>query len=157
VLAAKVAACLAAVFALSVGLQALLGAVLAVDAAAQGSTAGADGVWLAETAGVVFRVSLLSAIFAGFGFGLASVGRNTAAALGAGFGYLVIVENIVRGLRPQWTPWLLTDNAGMLILASPGDFPMLGRSTVGAGLYLGFLAAVLLGVAAAFFRSRDVH
>jgi hypothetical protein len=157
VLAAKVAACLAAVFALSVGLQALLGAVLAVDAAAQGSTAGADGVWLAETAGVVFRVSLLSAIFAGFGFGLASVGRNTAAALGAGFGYLVIVENIVRGLRPQWTPWLLTDNAGMLILASPGDFPMLGRSTVGAGLYLGFLAAVLLGVAAAFFRARDVH
>jgi hypothetical protein len=46
-------------------------------------------------------VAALSTIFAGFGFGLTSAGRNTAVALGVGFGYPVIVENVVRGLRPR--------------------------------------------------------
>lgn len=69
----------------------------------------------------------------------------------------MIIENIVRGLRPQWTPWLLTENAGMLILASPGDFPGLDRSTLGAGAYLGAVAMALLLVAATVFRARDVQ
>ena len=126
VMLAKIAASLTSVFVVSLVIQALLGAALAVAAAGAGSTAGADAAWLAESAGVALRVALLSTIFAGFGFGLASAGRNTAVALGVGFGYLVIVENLVRGLRPQWTPWLLTDNAGLFIVDSPIDFPLLG-------------------------------
>ena len=157
VMIAKIAASLASVFVVTLLIQALLGAALAGAAAGAGSTAGADGAWLAESAGVALRVALLSTIFAGFGFGLASAGRNTAVALGVGFGYLVIVENLVRGLRPQWTPWLLTDNAGLFIVDSPIDFPMLGRSTVGAGLYLAAVGAVLLLAASGLFRTRDVN
>jgi ABC-type transport system involved in multi-copper enzyme maturation permease subunit len=157
VMLAKIAASLASVFVVSLVIQALLGAALAAAAAGAGSTAGADAAWLAETAGVALRVALLSAIFAGFGFGLASAGRNTAVALGVGFGYLVIVENLVRGLRPQWTPWLLTENAGLFIVDSPIDFPLLARSTVGAGLYLAAVGAVLLLVASGLFRTRDVN
>ena len=56
--------------------------LIAVDAAGAGSTAGVDASWLADAAAVGFRVAALSAIFAGFGFALASVGRNTAVALG---------------------------------------------------------------------------
>ena len=157
VMLAKIAATLTSVFVLSLVIQALLGAALAVAAAGAGSTAGADAAWLMESAGVALRVALLSTIFAGFGFGLASAGRNTAVALGVGFGYLVIVENLVRGLRPQWTPWLLTDNAGLFIVDSPIDFPVLGRSTVGAGVYLASVGAVLLLAAAGLFRTRDVN
>jgi len=157
VMLAKIVASLTSVFVVSLTIQALLGAALAVAAAGAGSTTGADAAWLAESAGVALRVALLSTIFAGFGFGLASAGRNTAVALGVGFGYLVIVENLVRGLRPQWTPWLLTDNAGLFIVDSPIDFPMLGRSTVGAGLYLAALGAVLLLAASGLFRTRDVN
>jgi ABC-type transport system involved in multi-copper enzyme maturation permease subunit len=157
VMLAKIAATLTSVFVLSLVIQALLGAALAVAAAGAGSTAGADAAWLMESAGVALRVALLSTIFAGFGFGLASAGRNTAVALGVGFGYLVIVENLVRGLRPQWTPWLLTDNAGLFIVDSPIDFPLLARSTVGAGLYLAALGAVLLLLASGLFRTRDVN
>jgi len=153
VMLAKIAASLTSVFLVSLVIQAFLGAALAVAAAGAGSTAGADAAWLAESAGV----ALLSTIFAGFGFGLASAGRNTAVALGVGFGYLVIVENLVRGLRPQWTPWLLTDNAGLFIVDSPIDFPLLARSTVGAGLYLAAVGAVLLLVASGLFRTRDVN
>jgi len=157
VMVAKIAASLASVVVLTLVIQALLGAALAVAAAGAGSTTGADAAWLAESAGVAFRVAVLSTIFAGFGFGLASAGRNTAVALGVGFGYLVIVENLVRGLRPQWTPWLLTDNAGLFIVDSPIDFPLLARSTVGAGLYLSAVGALLLLVATALFRTRDVN
>ena len=155
VLFAKIAAALTGVFVLSLAIQALLGIALAVAAAGAGSTTGA--AWLAESTGVALRVAALSTIFAGFGFGLASAGRNTAVALGVGFGYLVVVENLVRGLRPQWTPWLLTDNAGLFVVDSPIDFPMLGRSTIGAGLYLATVGATLLLAASALFRTRDVN
>jgi hypothetical protein len=157
VVVAKIAAALAGVFVLSLVIQALLGVALAGAAAGAGSTAGADAAWLAESAGVALRVAVLATIFAGFGFGLASAGRNTAVALGVGFGYLVIVENLVRGLRPQWMPWLLTENAAMFVINSPIDFPSLGRSTIGAGVYLAALAAVLLLAAASLFRARDVN
>lgn len=157
VLFAKIAAALTGVFVLSLLLQALLGIALAVAAAGAGSTTGVDAAWLAESAGVALRVAALSTIFAGFGFGLASAGRNTAVALGVGFGYVVIVENLVRGLRPRWTPWLLTDNAGLFVVASPIDFPLLGRSTIVAGLYLAAVGAALLLAAAVLFRTRDVN
>lgn len=157
VIAAKAFACLASVFVLTFALQMLLGAVLSIAAEVRGSTAGVDLAWLTETAGVAFRVSLLSAVFAGFGFGLASIGRNSAVALGVGFGYLVIVENLVRGLRPRWMPWLLTENSALFIVDLPGDFPLLGRSTVEAGIYLCALTAVLLLAAAGLFRVRDVN
>jgi ABC-type transport system involved in multi-copper enzyme maturation permease subunit len=157
VMLAKIGASLTSVFVVSLVIQALLGAALAVAAAGAGSTAGADAAWLMESAGVALRVALLSTIFAGFGFGLASAGRNTAVALGVGFGYLVIVENLVRGLRPRWMPWLLTENAALFIIDLPGDFPLLGRSTVDAGIYLCAVTAVLLLAAAGVFRVRDVN
>ena len=157
VIVAKVAASLISVFVLTYALQAVLGAALAVDAAARGSTAGVDAAWLAETADVALRVSLLATFYAGFGFALASVGRNTAVALGVGFGYLVIVENLVRGLRPRWIPWLLTENSALFIVDLPGDFPLLGRSTAEAGFYLAAVTATLLLAAAGLFRLRDVN
>jgi hypothetical protein len=157
VLFAKIAAALTGVFVLSLAIQALLGIALAVAAAGAGSTAGADAGWLAESTGVALRVAALSTIFAAFGFGLASAGRNTAVALGVGFGYIVVVENLVRGLRPQWTPWLLTDNAGLFVVDSPIEFPLLGRSTIEAGLYLATVGATLLLAASALFRTRDVN
>jgi ABC-type transport system involved in multi-copper enzyme maturation permease subunit len=141
VIVAKVTAAVVSVFILSLLLQAVLGA---------------DGAWAIEAAGVALRVALLSSIFAGVGFGLASIGRNTAAALGVGFGYIVIVENLVRGLRPAWSPWLLTENAGLFLIGDPADFPLLHRSALGAGLYLAAVAALLLVAATAQFRVRDV-
>ena len=156
VIVAKVVAAVVSLFVLTLVLQLVLGGVLAVDAAMQGSTSGVNGAWAAEAAGVALRVALVSCIFAGVGFGIASIGRNTAAALGVGFGYIVIVENLVRGLRPAWTPWLLTENAGRFLIGDPADFPNLHRSTLGAGLYLAAVAVLLLVAAAAQFRARDV-
>jgi hypothetical protein len=156
VIGAKVVACLTGVFVISIVMQAFLGVALAIDAAGTGSTAGVDGSWLSESAAVGLRVALLSTIFAGFGFALAAAGRNTAVALGVGFGYLVIVENLVRGLRPEWAPWLLSDNAAAYLIGSSADFPLFGRTPGEAGLYLVGWAVVLLLGASGVFRARDV-
>ena len=39
---------------------------------------------------------------AGMGFAIATVGRNTAAALGAGFGYIISLENILGNSIASW-------------------------------------------------------
>jgi len=155
VMTAKLVAVLVSVFLVTLAIQGLLTAGLTIDAVAAGSTAGVDAGTIATAVGVAVRVALLSTFFAGFGFGLASIGRNTAAALGVGFGYIVIVENIVRGFRPGWTAWLLTDNAGLFVIGDPSDFAF-GRSTVGAGIYLGAVALLIVLASAAVFRARDV-
>jgi hypothetical protein len=156
VILAKIVACLVSVFILTMVVQALLGVALTIDAAGRGSMAGADAAWLARSADAALRVGLVSTIFAGFGFALAAAGRNTAVALGAGFGYLVIVENLVRGLRPEWAPWLLTDNTALFIIGSPTQFPLLGRTVTQAGVYLALVGVALLLGAAGLFRVRDV-
>ena len=56
------------------------------------------------------RVSVAAAISAVIGGAVAAVGRHTAAALGVVFVWTAVLEGLVRGLRPLWTPWLLGDN-----------------------------------------------
>jgi len=154
---AKVAAVLVQVFLISLVLQAVLGLVLVMVAAAEGSTAGADAGWLTDSLEVALRVGLLSSLFAAIGFGLASAGRNTAVALGVGFGYLVVVENLVRGLRPEWIKWLLTENTALVVTADATlGIPLAGRSTLQAALYIVTICMLLLVGAAALFRVRDV-
>ncbi|HEX9123530.1 MAG TPA: hypothetical protein VF984_09260, partial [Actinomycetota bacterium] len=78
------------------------------------------------------------------------------AAIGVAFAYLAVIEGLIRGLRPGWRPWLLGDNAGLFVVghASAGSPP--GRSAVGSALVLALYGVILLWVAAASFRTRDV-
>lgn len=156
VLVAKAVAGVGSVFVLTATLQAILLAALAAGAAANGTTAGA-GDWLSETASIALRVSALAAIAGAGGFAFAAVGRNTAAALGAGFAYVVVVENLVRALKPSWSRWLFGENAGLFLLGPSNDFPYLDRSQAGAGLYLVLVSLLLVGVATLVFRTRDVN
>jgi ABC-type transport system involved in multi-copper enzyme maturation permease subunit len=152
----KAIAAVVSVFALTLALQAVLAGSLALAASINGSTAGAEG-WLTETGAVAIRVSVLAALAGAIGFAFAAVGRNTAAALGAGFAYVVVVENLVRGLKPEWIRWLFGENAGLFLLGPSNDFPYMQRSQLGAGIYLALLSATLVGVATLVFRTRDVN
>ena len=154
VLAAKLLACGVGIFLLVVALQAILGGAFAFVASLRGTTEGADGVWFGEVGGLALRVAMVSSIAGAIGFAIASIGRNTAAALGVGFLYLAAIEGLIRALRPAWQPWLLGDNA-LLFIAR--DAHSIGRSPGGAGLLLATYAAGLFVVAVALFRRRDVH
>jgi ABC-type transport system involved in multi-copper enzyme maturation permease subunit len=156
VLLAKLVAAGALAFTLAVVLQLLLGAALLPAGLLRGTTEGMDSGWMRSLSGVGLRVAAVSVLGATMGFSLATTGRNTAAALGIAFGYLAIVENAIRGLRPSWTPWLLGDNIVVIITNQPQNSPLVDRSTFGAAILLACYTLALLAAAVATFRRRDV-
>jgi hypothetical protein len=118
------------------------------------------------------RAVLLTVVAGLLAFGLTNLVRNTGAALGIAFVYLVIVENAVRALRPRWQPWLLSDNAAALVqdggltiliydttpdstgVVQPTEY-FLGH--LQAGIFLAVVAAVVVAIGAVLFARRDVH
>jgi ABC-2 type transport system permease protein len=115
----------------------------------------ADDPSVATLAGVVARGATLAALASGMGFAIAALGRNTAAALGAGFAYIIVLENILGNSLRGWRRWLLLGNAIVFVAGRKGvDVP--GRSVLGAGLFLGAVTATLLVAAAGAFKTRDV-
>jgi ABC-type transport system involved in multi-copper enzyme maturation permease subunit len=118
------------------------------------------------------RSVLLAVLAALLGFGLANLVRNTGAALGIGFVYFAIAETAVRILRPTWEPWLLSDNA-LGLLAPGGSTVYIQDGTAGAdgivrpteylignlqaGLVLGAVTAVVVGIGVVLFARRDIH
>ena len=52
---------------------------------------------------MILRGAALASVFAAIGFSIASVARNTGAALGVGFFYLLVLEQFMAALRPGCT------------------------------------------------------
>ncbi|MDQ3423819.1 MAG: hypothetical protein M3510_10685 [Actinomycetota bacterium] len=89
--------------------------------------------------------------------------------------WFAVVENVVRGVRPAWQEWLLTDNAAALVLRGGStvyvfDGPTVdengglvdsGReivlSNLHGGLVLAAAVALVLGVGGVLFARRDLH
>jgi ABC-2 type transport system permease protein len=155
VFAAKLLAAAALSFVGVVALQAFLGAALAPSAIFRGTTDGANAAWFRSVAGLVLRAAAVGAVGAAMASALASIGRNTAAALGVAFGYIAVIEPILHAVRPKWQPWFLYDNAATFVLGNR-SLSTINRSTVGAGLVLAAYAAALLLVAGVMFARRDV-
>lgn len=61
------------------------------------------------------RAAPLVLVTALIGFSLASLMRNSAAALGVAFVYFAVVENVVRAMKPDLQPYLFTTNIGAWI------------------------------------------
>ena len=110
------------------------------------------------------RVGFLSGVGAVVGFSIATVGRNTAAAVGAGFAYLAVLENLIRAWMPNLSKFLLGDNAGVFVTGESGQLSCgfdavsceLQHSTLDAAGILLMYALGLFLLAFAFFRRRDM-
>jgi ABC-2 type transport system permease protein len=115
-----------------------------------------DDPTLTSLAGDIARGVALTALASGIGFAIATIGRNTAIALGVGFGYIVILENILGSSLERWRQWLVLGNAIVLVSGNDegGDIP--GRTVVGAAVFLTVVTVALLAVAAGTFRTRDL-
>ena len=111
---------------------------------------------VARLAGTAGRGVILTTLAAAIGFAIAMIGRSTAAALGAGFAYIVILENIIGGYIPRWRRWLLLGNVIVFVSGENegGDVP--GRTVTSAGLFLTAVALALLIGAVVAFRGRDI-
>lgn len=156
VFGAKMLAVVIASLVLFVVLQALLTLLLLPSALFRGSMERVDSAWWGD-AGATFARCAAATVVAGVaGMSLASLGRNTAAALGIGFGYMVVLENLIRALKPQWQQWLVVDNIGAFITDDPFAFPYMLHSANSSGLLVLAYAVVVVALAYGFFRSRDV-
>jgi hypothetical protein len=155
VLLAKVLAAIVMSFAISMFLQLWLLGSLVPAAALRGTTEGADMAWFVDTVELMARIGLVAAVGSALGAALAFIGRNTAAALGAGFAYLAIVEGLIRGLKPEWQRWLIGDNAA-IVIGGENENLISGRSVTSAALLIAAYAVLLAIAAGIFFRSRDV-
>jgi ABC-2 type transport system permease protein len=133
------------VFVWMVFLGSALSAALYPAAAFEGITSTVDSEAWRELAISIARVGASTMFAAWLGFALAVVGRNTAAALGVGFVYLAIVENLIRGFRPEWSDWLIGDNLGRFLVG-----------TDSAALLLLAYTVALLVVAAFVFKTREI-
>lgn len=102
-------------------------------------------------------------------FAIAGLTRVTGAALGAAFGYFVILENLIRGLRPGWTRWVITPNVAAVMTkrfevepAHPrrvldGELTRMYTLTSTRGaITLGVYLLAFLGVFYVWFSRRDV-
>jgi len=138
-----------------------LSAGLALAAMLRGSTAGVGGEWWTDVLTTTLRLSVAAAVAGVIGGAVAAVGRHTAAALGAVFIYTAVLEGLVRGFRPEWTPWLLGDNIVAFISWQATSFQLASGSFVlspGRAVFviLGYVA-VLLALGSVFVRTRDVQ
>ncbi len=152
---ARTAACAVLAFVIALCLQILFLAALLPAVFGNGTTAGVDRQWWLSLATVVGRTALLTSIAASLAVALATLGRNTAFALGVVFAWFAVIENLIRGLRPKWTPYLWGENIGSVVQWRPdgGEFhraPLLALVTIGV------YAAVLITAATVAFQRRDI-
>lgn len=156
VLAAKAAAACTAAGLVVVTLEIVFTAVmLPIASGAEARFVPAEPFSWAEYAGTAGRITLVSVVSAAVGFALATIGKNTAAALGGGMAYLLIVETLVQTRLPDWSDWLLSTNIGRVIEGGT-EFAVDGRTTTGAALVLVVYGVALLLVALWFFRRREM-
>jgi ABC-2 type transport system permease protein len=159
---AKLVAAAVFTFISAILLQAVLGLALLPSALAHGSAAGANAHWLWSTVAVATRGAIVAVLGAAIGLGVASLARNTTAAVLGALIYLFVLENLVQGLKPEYSGWLFSQNAGIFIegakavrnAASNGE--ILGHSSLQALLVLVAYAAVVTGAAILLFLRRDV-
>lgn len=156
VLLAKVLACVIFVLLFAAVAQVLLAGALLPSALWHGTTAGTDAEWWRSLFGALGRSGGLVAFATVMGFTVASIGRNTGAALGLGFAYFVIAENAIGNFWARSRPWLIVGNAIVLVSGENGSGDVGARSVIGAAVYLAVLAGVFLVAASAVFGRRDV-
>jgi ABC-type transport system involved in multi-copper enzyme maturation permease subunit len=156
VLAAKAVAAALVALVFFVLANIVLFGIVTPSALFRGSTDGLTLGWFQGAGGVVLRGAVAAALTSAIAFSLASLARNTAAAVGGVFVYIAIVEPLMRAARPRWQPWYLFDNLSTFISGHTPGFTPFGRTMTGAGVLLAVYTMGFILLAMAVFRRRDV-
>ncbi len=160
--ASRVLVIAAGVLVMTLAIVAFLSAGLAGAAILRGSTLGTDGAWWSDVLSTSLRIGVAASISAVIGAGVAAVGRHTAAALGVVFVWTAVIEGLIRGLRPHWTPWLLGDNLVSFLSwqSTETQFESFASYTITPGratLVIAGYAILTLALGFTFVRVRDVQ
>ena len=136
--------------------DALLGVTLIPAAAFRGTTAGTTAHWLHGVAGTGLRAAAAGSVASVIGISIATLGRNTVAAIGIAFGYFAVLESLIRARYHFSQMWLFTDNVAAWVTHDSGIFSFGSRTTLQSGLLLGLYAFGIAVLATMSFRARDI-
>ena len=143
-------------FVISLGLQAMFLASFLPAVFVNGTTEGADGSFWVGLAVVMVRTSVLTAFAAVLAISLATVARNTAFAVISMFTWLIVIEGLIRGLKPSLSQWLWGENLGTVMTWAQMDTVEFTRGPLIASATLFVYMAVIVVLAAASFQRRDI-
>jgi hypothetical protein len=153
---ARTTACAALAFLISFVLQVVFLASLLPATLVNGSTANVDASWWVSLAAGMLRTSLLAGIGATLGVALATLGRNTAFALVAAFGWVAAVEGVIRQLRPALARFLWGENLTLVLTWGRPDNVVFRRGPLLALVTVTLYASVIVAAATLVFRRRDI-
>lgn len=143
-------------FAISFGLQVLFLASFLPAVLINGTTEGVDASFWVGLAVVMVRTSVLTAAAAVLAIALATVGRNTAFAVITMFAWIVVVEGLIRGLKPSTARWLWAENLGTVMTWAQLETTEFARGPIVASATLLGYCTVIAALAAVSFERRDI-
>jgi hypothetical protein len=152
----RTAACAILAFVISLLLQIVFLSALLPAVLWNGSTAHLDMHWWLLLVAAMMRTSLVVAIAATVGVALATVGRNTAFGLVVVFGWIAIVEGMIRGFRPGLARFLWGENTTIVLTWAQIDGGAVRRVPVVALATVALYASVIVAAGTLAFRVRDV-
>jgi ABC-2 type transport system permease protein len=149
-------ACAILAFLISLVLQVVFLASLLPAALANGSTANVDAPWWVSLASAMVRTSTITAFGAMLGVALSTLGRNTAFALVVVFGWIAVLESVIRQLKPgiAWVLW--GENLTLVLTWAQLDNVSFRRGPLVALATVTLYVAVIVAVATFAFRRRDI-
>ncbi len=141
---------------ISFALQVLFLAAFLPAVFVNGTTEGVDGAFWNGLVIAMLRTSLITAGAAVLAVALATAARNTAFAVIAVFTWLVVIENLIRGLRPSLERWLWGENLATVMTWAQLETADFSRGPIIASATLLAYCALIVGAAAASFGRRDI-
>jgi hypothetical protein len=154
-LARTVSAALLA-FVIGLALQAVFFAAAAPAVIANGTTDGTDAAWWQALILAMARIAVVTALVAVLAANVATIGRNTSAALVALATWALVVERLVVGLRPQLARFMITENVATVVPWAQLDGVEFDRPPVVALVALLSYLGLLVGGATVSFARRDI-
>lgn len=154
--AARTASAAILAFAIGVALQVMYLAAAVPAVVLNGTTDGTGSGWWAGLVLAVTRLALITSLVAVLAVSIATIGRNTSAALVAMAAWALVVERIVAGLRPQLARFMIGENVATVVpWAQLTNVEFERPPVVALAALLVYLTAVV-ALATASFTRRDV-
>jgi ABC-type transport system involved in multi-copper enzyme maturation permease subunit len=155
-LAAKLASVVLVAFLGAIFLEFILLLCMMPAALLRGTTEGVDSSWWIDYMETIARAGFVGAFGATLGLSIATIGRNTAAALGASFVYFAILESLLRAWKPHYAQWLIGDNMAIVASGETDTFEAPDHGPGAAAIVLLVYGAAIYVLSAALFRNRDI-
>ena len=121
-----------------------------------GTTDGVDGAWWIALMQAMVRISFVTALVAVLAVSVATIGRNTSAALIALAAWALVVERTVAALRPGWARFMISENVGTVVPWTPLTGVEFERPPVVALATLVGYLGVIVALATVSFARRDI-